>query len=186
MLKTIGITCLLGVSLLSPVNAVPGQKFETAMKLYRNNPQLKNFTYGGTGGSLGTTHSYYTKLKQNESYSFKIYVDKNRKNVLIEAIKLDDASGIVLDRSSIGKLQVVKNVFNATIINDFKKSKYILKRTHYDEKQTSEFYEGKQFNYRIYRSPNHIDFAVISKTRNLQSIIFIDSVCFGAFFDCPG
>ncbi|AFY31830.1 hypothetical protein [Calothrix sp. PCC 7507] len=185
MLKQLGISFLLAVSLTSPVNALPGQKFETAMKFYTNNPLFEKITYGGTGGSYGSTHHYYTRLKQSASSSFEVYTDNRRQNIIIEAVDLGDANEIVLDRSSISNLQVIKNIFNSIVVNDFQNSKYILKRTR-EVTQSSEFYEGKKFNYRVFRSSGNINFAVISKKSDLKSIIQTDSVCHGAFFDCPG
>lgn len=183
MLKQLGISFLLAVSLTSPVNALPGQKFETAMKFYTNNPLFEKITYEGTGGLYGSTHHYSTKLKQSASSLFEVYADNKKQNIIIEAIDLGNSNGIVIDRSSIGKLQLIKNIFNSIVVKDFYNSKYILKRT-YDQTQSSEFYEGKKFNYRMVRYQGNINFAVISKTLDLKDIIFTDSLCHGVFFEC--
>ncbi len=91
MLKKIGLSLAIALSITAPAYALPGQNIETVVEWSENHPLLRKLIYCCTGGLLGTTKQYSSKFHFRQySLYFTVWASGNKEDkgiVLIEEIR---------------------------------------------------------------------------------------------------
>lgn len=149
------VSALAIVLAVAPANALPGQNINTVIKWAKTKSQLPALTYSseahGYGGTKGNLYFYADVTSPNGT-------------VTKEGITVSGDSSLKFTTKNSQAVNLLRNIYNSNIANDFQKSRYMTKIGR------DQFYRGTSFAYITAQVQGGSAFQIIP-LRDLQGAI---------------